>query len=177
MNWESRSFPAAPSDGSSRISIIGRFSQSSCTINVDTRYDPGTVKRTVGIHALCGMAAALLIAPAAHAQEPVSDAVLSASPGAPTAGAVVRLAAPAGATSYAWDFDGDGTWDADGPKAEHDHSYDAGVYGVTVRLTQPDGTEQVMKLALDVAPSVTGQDVDLEPADDTAPPAAAGPAA
>jgi plastocyanin len=119
------------------------------------------------------MAAALLAAPLAHAQEPVSSAVLTATPSPATAGAVVRLAAPAGATNYSWDYDGDGTWDADGPKAQHDHRYlDAGAYAVTVELTQPDGSEQVMKLALDVAPSVIAEDVDATPADDEPAPAA-----
>jgi plastocyanin len=127
-------------------------------------YDFVQVKRTAVTLALCGALTAVLAVPAAHAQEPVTSTVLTADPSPATAGGVVRLAAPAGATDYAWDFDGDGTWDATGPKAQRDHRYaDAGTYSATVRLTAADGTEQVMKVALDVAPSVVAQDVDDTP--------------
>jgi plastocyanin len=133
------------------------------------------VERT-GRILLGGTVAALLVAPAAHAQEPVAVDVLRADPSVATAGAAVRLAAPAGAAGYAWDFDGDGTWDAEGPKAQRDHRYlDAGAYSVTVRLTAADGTETVQKVALDVAPSVVAQDEDAAPtAGDDDPAATAG---
>jgi plastocyanin len=130
-------------------------------------YDFVQVKRTAVTLALCGTLTAVLAVPAAHAQESVSSAVLTADPSPATAGAVVRFSAPAGAASYAWDFDGDGVWDADGTKAQRDHRYlDAGAYSVNVRLTQPDGTEQVSKLVLDVGEAVVESDSNAAP-DDT----------
>jgi plastocyanin len=134
---------------------------------VCARYDAATVKMTGRILALFGTAAVLLVAPAAHAQDPVAATVLTATPESPAAGEVVRLAAPIGAASYAWDFDGDGTWDVEGAKAERDHRYAAGAYSATVRLTAADGTESVQKVALDVAPASVARDVDAAVVDDT----------
>ncbi len=41
---------------------------------------------------------------------------------------------------YAWDFDGDGTFDQNGPEAIVNHTYEVvGVYAVTLRVTDDDG--------------------------------------
>jgi PKD repeat protein len=77
---------------------------------------------------------------------PAAEAALSATPGTGPPPLAVTLdasasAAPGGITKYEWDYDGDGTYDADtGGTPTTQHTYSAGGrYTPSVRVTAADG--------------------------------------
>lgn len=63
-------------------------------------------------------------------------------PAEPVVGDTVDFFAAGGSTSYAWDFDGNGDIDAEGPSASHVYS-ESGIYDVTVDSGGESATRQV----------------------------------
>jgi len=84
-------------------------------------------------------------------------AAFTFNPGAPTAGQTVTFDASTSSSSvastitdYAWDWDSDGTYDANGSSPIATHSFNSGVFRVTLRITDNRGATQTVTQTITV---------------------------